>query len=92
MDICRRIYPVSIPLSDTSITDVTCNYLDLGLRIEDSGSGSMSIVKLMILILRLSGMQLICTTYVPRSLGICVYYSQCVRMARICNFSDAFYM
>ena len=89
LDICRRIYPVSIPLSDTSITDVACNYLDLGLRIEDSrlrvnvynktDDFDFKVVRYV----DSSG-------NVPHSLGLCVFYSQCVRMARICNFSDAF--
>ena len=36
-EICKKIYPSSLPLSDTSKTAMESDYLDLNIKIENNG-------------------------------------------------------
>ena len=88
-DMCRAIYPSCLPLSDTTVSDSKCNYLDLGISI-DNGNLDIMVYN------KTNDFNFTVVRYVdasgnvPRELGLRVYYSQCIRIARICNHRSAF--
>ena len=87
---CSDIYPDSLPLNDTSVSDVECNYLDLKLKVTNDNKIVTEVYN------KTDDFQFEVVRYVhaesnvSHSIGLNTFYGQLVRIARISSTQDNF--